>query len=175
MNGLLAPILLALAAAGSSSAQPAAPEPIEVRVDAVYKAQLHTDGHGRYWYSVRDEQGQTLEMTPDAFARYAVRREAERDWFYKLLNITSPWGAAWVGLGLLGQVLFTGRMLVQWLVSEKQKRSIVPPVFWWMSLGGASMLLIYFIWRKDIVGVLGQSTGWFIYLRNLVLLYRHRP
>ncbi|HHQ49151.1 MAG TPA: hypothetical protein ENK19_09765 [Acidobacteria bacterium] len=79
----------------------------------------------------------------------------------------------WVALGLLGQVLFTGRMVVQWLVSEKRKRSVVPVIFWWMSLGGATMLLIYFLWRKDIVGVLGQSTGWFIYSRNLWLIYRH--
>jgi lipid-A-disaccharide synthase-like uncharacterized protein len=67
-----------------------------------------------------------------------------------------------VGLGLLGQVLFTGRMLVQWLASEKQKRSVVPVAFWWMSLIGATMLLVYFTWRRDIVGVLGQATGWFI-------------
>ncbi|MEM8872751.1 MAG: lipid-A-disaccharide synthase N-terminal domain-containing protein [Planctomycetota bacterium] len=77
-----------------------------------------------------------------------------------------------VGLGLFGQVLFTGRMLVQWLVSEKQKRSTVPVVFWWMSLGGASLLLIYFVWRRDIVGVLGQGTGWGIYARNLWLIHK---
>ncbi|MEL7237889.1 MAG: lipid-A-disaccharide synthase N-terminal domain-containing protein [Planctomycetota bacterium] len=78
----------------------------------------------------------------------------------------------WISVGLLGQVLFTGRMLVQWIVSEKAKRSTVPPVFWWMSLIGASMLLSYFIWRRDIVGVLGQAAGWGIYLRNLWMIYR---
>ncbi|HAI14296.1 MAG TPA: hypothetical protein DCM28_21505, partial [Phycisphaerales bacterium] len=72
----------------------------------------------------------------------------------------------WVAVGLLGQVLFTGRMIVQWIASEKSKRSVVPTAFWWMSLIGASMLITYFIWRKDVVGVLGQATGWFIYVRN---------
>jgi lipid-A-disaccharide synthase-like uncharacterized protein len=79
-----------------------------------------------------------------------------------------------VGLGFLGQALFTGRMLVQWLTSERQRRSVVPVAFWWLSLAGASMLLGYFVWRKDIVGVLGQGTGWAIYVRNLWLLYRPR-
>ena len=77
-----------------------------------------------------------------------------------------------MALGFLGQLLFTGRMLVQWLVSERHRRSIVPPIFWWMSLAGASMLLTYFVWRRDIVGVLGQATGWMIYSRNLWLIYR---
>ena len=76
-------------------------------------------------------------------------------------------------LGLLGQVLFTGRMLIQWLASERERRSVVPVAFWWMSLAGASMLLVYFLWRKDIIGVLGQSAGWVVYTRNLWLIYRH--
>ncbi|MEO1236901.1 MAG: lipid-A-disaccharide synthase N-terminal domain-containing protein [Planctomycetota bacterium] len=92
-----------------------------------------------------------------------------------MLNITTAAGVAWVALGLLGQVLFTARMLVQWLASERQQRSVVPPVFWWLSLVGATMLLVYFVWRKDIVGVLGQSTGWAIYARNLALIYKRPP
>jgi lipid-A-disaccharide synthase-like uncharacterized protein len=63
-------------------------------------------------------------------------------------------------------------MIVQWLVSERARRSVVPAAFWWMSLIGATMLLVYFLWRKDLVGVLGQGTGWLIYIRNLYLLYR---
>ncbi len=92
---------------------------------------------------------------------------------FSLFNITTWVGVLWVAVGLLGQVLFTGRMLVQWLASEKHKRSVVPPIFWHMSLAGATMLLVYFVWRKDIVGVLGQSTGWAIYARNVVLLRKH--
>ena len=80
----------------------------------------------------------------------------------------------WVAVGLLGQVLFTGRMIVQWIASEKSKKSVVPTAFWWMSLIGASMLITYFIWRKDVVGILGQATGWGIYVRNLYLIYAHK-
>jgi lipid-A-disaccharide synthase-like uncharacterized protein len=79
-----------------------------------------------------------------------------------------------VALGLGGQLLFTGRMLVQWFASEKSKRSVIPVAFWWMSLIGSTMLLIYFIWRRDIVGIIGQATGWVIYIRNLVLIRRSR-
>ncbi|MEL7087846.1 MAG: lipid-A-disaccharide synthase N-terminal domain-containing protein [Planctomycetota bacterium] len=93
---------------------------------------------------------------------------------FRVLNITTAVGVLWVGLGLLGQLLFTGRMVVQWLVSEKHGRSVVPPVFWYLSLAGASLLLAYFVWRKDIVGVLGQGTGWAIYARNLYLIRRNR-
>ncbi|MEE2680941.1 MAG: lipid-A-disaccharide synthase N-terminal domain-containing protein [Planctomycetota bacterium] len=80
----------------------------------------------------------------------------------------------WVSVGLLGQALFTGRMLVQWVASERRRRSTIPVMFWWMSLLGASMLLAYFIWRKDIVGILGQGLGWVIYIRNLALIYGGR-
>jgi len=94
-------------------------------------------------------------------------------WVFLLLNITSPIGFAWVTVGLLGQILFTGRMVIQWIASEREKRSVIPNAFWWMSLLGASMLIVYFLWRKDIVGVLGQSTGWVIYARNLWLIHLH--
>jgi lipid-A-disaccharide synthase-like uncharacterized protein len=65
-------------------------------------------------------------------------------------------------------------MLIQWFASEKSGRSVIPVAFWWMSLIGATMLLVYFIWRRDIVGILGQATGWGIYVRNLVLIRRSR-
>ena len=99
------------------------------------------------------------------------RPEGSRGWLFGALNVTGITGLFWVGLGLLGQVLFTGRMVVQWLASEKAKRSVIPTAFWWMSLGGASMLIVYFIWRVDIVGIIGQSTGWFIYVRNLWFIH----
>lgn len=126
---------------------------------------------GSHRFLVHRHDGTVEELTPEAFARRVYSEQASRGWWLRLLNITSPLGAAWVGLGLLGQVLFTGRMLLQWLVSERHRRSVVPTAFWWMSLGGASMLIIYFIWRKDAVGVLGQATGWLIYVRNLWLIY----
>ena len=113
-------------------------------------------------------------LTPDEFSRFYYEQQTTGGWLSTVFNITSPAGLIWVGIGLSGQLLFTGRMLVQWLTSEKSRRSIVPVSFWWMSLLGATMLLIYFIWRRDIVGILGQSTVWIIYLRNLVLIRRSR-
>ncbi|MCB1232722.1 MAG: lipid-A-disaccharide synthase N-terminal domain-containing protein [Verrucomicrobiae bacterium] len=87
------------------------------------------------------------------------------------MNITSVTGILWVALGFVGQALFMGRMLVQWWASEKVKSAVVPPAFWWLSLIGSSMLMTYFIWRVEIVGFLGQSTGWLIYIRNLWFIY----
>ncbi|MFV0337728.1 MAG: lipid-A-disaccharide synthase N-terminal domain-containing protein [Chthoniobacterales bacterium] len=114
-------------------------------------------------------------LTPDEFTKILHDQQINRNWLLILLNISSPIGIAWVALGLGGQILFTGRMLVQWIISERDKRSVIPVAFWWMSLFGASMLMIYFIWRKDIVGVIGQGTGWFIYIRNLMLIYKKHP
>lgn len=111
-------------------------------------------------------------LTPEEFARLVYESGRGGGWLETIFNITSPAGILWVSLGLLGQILFTGRMLIQWFASERSGRSVVPVAFWWMSLAGASMLLVYFIWRRDIVGTLGQATGWFIYIRNLVLIRR---
>lgn len=93
---------------------------------------------------------------------------------FRLLNITSWSGLAWAGLGLLGQGAFFGRMFVQWVVSERRKQSVVPPVFWWFSLAGGVLLFTYFVWRQDFVGVLGQSTGIVIYGRNLKLIAKEQ-
>lgn len=80
----------------------------------------------------------------------------------------------WVCIGLGGQVLFTGRFLVQWIASEKARKSVVPLSFWYLSLFGGLVLLAYAIYRKDPVFILGQSMGVFIYLRNLWLIYAER-
>ena len=104
----------------------------------------------------------------------ALRAEHERKqaggWIFRVLDITSLGGLLWVLPGLAGQTLFTGRMVVQWIASERAGKSIIPTAFWWMSLCGSSLLIIYFAWRVDIVGILGQATGWFVYIRNLLLL-----
>ena len=113
-------------------------------------------------------------LTPDEFAKFYYDQSTNRGWLSAIFNITSPIGLAWVALGLGGQLLFSGRMLVQWISSEKNRRSVIPISFWWMSLIGATMLLVYFIWRRDIVGILGQATGWVIYIRNLALIRRAR-
>jgi lipid-A-disaccharide synthase-like uncharacterized protein len=84
------------------------------------------------------------------------------------------WETLWLAVGLLGQVAFAGRFLVQWIASERQKKSVVPITFWYLSLAGGLILLCYALYRKDPVFILGQSTGVFIYSRNLVLIARQR-
>lgn len=132
---------------------------------------VYKNEKGEIRFRAVTKDGKPIDYTADDFARTYYEEGRSRAGWEKLLNISSPEGAAWVFLGLLGQVLFTGRMVVQILASEKEKKSIVPPAFWWMSLAGATMLLIYFGWRRDPIGVLGQSFGWFIYVRNLYLIY----
>ena len=78
----------------------------------------------------------------------------------------------WVILGLVAQGLFFGRFFVQWLVSEKKGESTVPLSFWFFSIFGGGLLLIYAIHQQDIVFTLGQAGGLVIYLRNLMLIYR---
>lgn len=80
----------------------------------------------------------------------------------------------WIGLGLLGQALFSARFLVQWLASERVRRSVVPTAFWWLSLAGGATLLTYAIWRRDPVFILGQGAGLFVYVRNLMLIRQGR-
>jgi lipid-A-disaccharide synthase-like uncharacterized protein len=93
---------------------------------------------------------------------------------YSLFKITSLTSLIWVGIGLAGQAAFSGRMLLQWLVSEKKRESVIPASFWWLSLFGGVALFAYFVWRQDFVGVLGQSSGIVIYARNIRLIYKHR-
>ena len=76
----------------------------------------------------------------------------------------------WLGIGFLGQALFFMRFFVQWIASEKSKRSVIPNAFWYFSLAGGLVLLSYAIYRRDPVFMLGQFTGLFIYIRNLMLL-----
>jgi lipid-A-disaccharide synthase-like uncharacterized protein len=77
-------------------------------------------------------------------------------------------------LGTAGQVLFALRFLVQWVASERKGESIIPVYFWYLSLIGSLILLIYAIFRRDPVFILGQSTGFIVYIRNLILIYRKR-
>lgn len=80
----------------------------------------------------------------------------------------------WVLFGLLGQGLFSCRFLVQWIVSERRRQSVVPEVFWWFSLGGGLCLFTYALHRADLVFSLGQGAGLVVYGRNLVLVRRAR-
>ncbi len=77
-------------------------------------------------------------------------------------------------VGLVGQALFTGRFLVQWIASERAGKSVIPISFWFFSIAGGLVLLIYALYKKDPVFILGQSFGTFIYLRNLTFVLRER-
>jgi lipid-A-disaccharide synthase-like uncharacterized protein len=95
-------------------------------------------------------------------------------YLFRLFNITSWTSFAWVTLGALGQTVFMGRMIVQWLHSEREKRSVVPPIFWWLSLTGGLTLSVYFVWRQEIIGFIGQCAGITVYVRNLSLIYGNK-
>ena len=89
---------------------------------------------------------------------------------FAVLHVDSWTEFWWVVFGLAGQLLFTARFLVQWLASERARRSVVPVAFWYFSIGGGLILLSYAIYRADPVFILGQSLGVFIYARNLWLI-----
>jgi len=75
-------------------------------------------------------------------------------------------------VGCAGQGLFAMRFIIQWLSSEKQAKSVIPVAFWYFSIGGGGVLLLYAIWRQDPVIICGQGLGLFIYLRNLYFIRR---
>ena len=81
----------------------------------------------------------------------------------------------WVAFGLAGQMLFGSRFLVQWIMSERKKTSHIPIIFWYLSLSGGIVTAIYAIHRRDPVFIIGQSAGLLVYIRNLMLIYRHSP
>ncbi len=80
--------------------------------------------------------------------------------------------SGWLIVGLVGQALFASRFILQWLASERAKRSVVPTAFWYFSLAGSTVLLAYAIHRADPVFIIGQGSGLAIYLRNLHLIRR---
>jgi lipid-A-disaccharide synthase-like uncharacterized protein len=80
----------------------------------------------------------------------------------------------WVLLGFAAQAFFTARFAVQWLASERAGKSVIPIAFWWCSIGGGLLLLIYALYRRDPVFILGQGFGVFVYLRNLQFVLRER-
>jgi len=82
--------------------------------------------------------------------------------------------ALWLTVGFLGQAVFTGRFVLQWLYSEIKKRSVIPVGFWYLSIVGSALLLAYAIYREDPVFIIGQSFGFVVYLRNLQLIAKHK-
>jgi len=80
----------------------------------------------------------------------------------------------WLAVGFIAQLMFSMRFIVQWIASERARRSIVPETFWYFSLLGGAMLFAYAIYRFDPVFMLGQGTGLIIYGRNIYFIRSHR-
>lgn len=86
------------------------------------------------------------------------------------LGADSASDVIWLTVGLLGQLMFTGRFIVQWIASERAGRSVVPVAFWYFSIIGGLVVLAYGIHKLDPVIILGQMPGVVIYSRNLWLI-----
>ena len=80
----------------------------------------------------------------------------------------------WVLFGFLGQAAFSARFIVQWIISEKNKKSTIPLAFWYLSIAGGLILFVYALYKKDPVFVIGQGAGLVVYLRNLILIKRQQ-
>ncbi len=80
----------------------------------------------------------------------------------------------WLTIGLVGQGLFSARFIIQWLASEKQKKSVLPIEFWYFSMAGGLTLFAYALHKVDPVFILGQGIGVFIYARNLYFMLNER-
>ena len=80
----------------------------------------------------------------------------------------------WLAFGLVAQLLFTARFLVQWISSERAGQSVMPMAFWFFSMGGGLMTLVYGIAKREPVIIIGQSLATIIYIRNIMLIVRNR-
>ena len=92
-------------------------------------------------------------------------------YFYDVFIVKLDW---WAWVGVLAQLLFTARFVVQWIASERAGRSVVPLAFWLFSIGGGVLLLVYALFRRDPVFILGQAFGVWVYARNLDFVLRER-
>ncbi len=152
---------------------------MEIALERIEYSDLSPSGATYRVLSPAPMRGQTIHAQDiDEFVATRIDEWNARPAFERQLlgffNITSWATFGFVVVGLVGQTAFFGRMLVQWIVSERSRISTVPVAFWWMSFIGGVCLFIYFVWRTDIVGVMGQSTGIVIYARNLRLISKQR-
>ena len=86
------------------------------------------------------------------------------------LNDISSYEIAWIGIGLLGQLTFFSRWIVQWYLSEKYSKSYIPKSFWWLSLIGGLITFLYAWHIKSLPFMLAQFVGLIVYVRNLTLI-----
>ena len=110
----------------------------------------------------------------------AAGRPRHMDHLHNLVALLSQWWVstpvsekAWLGVGFAAQLMFSMRFIVQWIASERARRSIVPETFWYFSLFGGAMLFAYAIYRIDPVFMLGQAMGLVIYSRNIYFIRTH--
>lgn len=96
------------------------------------------------------------------------------DRLMQIFHVGSPGELAWVAFGLFGQLLFSARFIVQWIASERSRKSVIPLAFWYFSMAGGVVLFSYALYRADPVFILGQSMGLVIYTRNLWLIHGER-
>jgi lipid-A-disaccharide synthase-like uncharacterized protein len=80
----------------------------------------------------------------------------------------------WLAFGLVAQLLFTARFLVQWISSERAGKSVMPMAFWFFSMGGGLMTLVYGVVKREPVIILGQAMATIIYIRNIMLIRKNR-
>ena len=92
--------------------------------------------------------------------------------YKRIVSFDFPW--PWLALGFTGQAIWSSRFVVQWYVSEKQGRSVLPPAFFWISLAGAVLLFAWAVYRRDWVMMAAFAFNPIPYVRNLVLLRRQR-
>jgi lipid-A-disaccharide synthase-like uncharacterized protein len=95
------------------------------------------------------------------------------DEFAAYFAAMSPTEITWLVTGFAAQGLFSARMLVQWIASERARASVVPPLFWYLSFAGGALLFAYAVWRRDPVFILGQGMPLFIYARNIWFIWRN--
>lgn len=87
----------------------------------------------------------------------------------------SAWDIFWNLLGWIGQAVFFSRFFVQWYATEKKKQVVVPSVFWWLSLIGSLLMLLFAVfYDKHYVVIFSYAFNWIPYIRNLVIHRRHR-
>src|SRR5580700_11422518 len=88
-------------------------------------------------------------------------------YFHDVFVVRLDW---WLALGFLAQGFFTMRFVVQWIASERARKSVMPVAFWFFSIGGGALLLVYALYRKDPVFIAGQALGLLVYIRNVYFI-----
>ena len=92
-------------------------------------------------------------------------------WLLDYFGIATTADLVWLCVGLAAQLMFSMRFIIQWITSERHRKSVIPNAFWWFSLAGGLMLLVYGLRRGEPVIILGQAFGIIVYLRNLWFIY----